>query len=264
MEAPRRPPRIVTASHPLHAVLNPGSVAVIGASEDPGKFGGRALRFLTRHGYAGRIVPVNPTAATLLGHRVYARIGDAPGPIDVALLALPAPALPAALDECGRAGVRCAVVLTADFAETGPEGAARETVLVAAARAHGMRLIGPNCLGFINPGARLALTSSVALAAEPMPQGEIGLVSQSGSLMASPHLPRAGHRRRLHRRRLRGQSGGPGSLRFHRVLSLWVLACAKRSSFNTLRSIIHAATNETATVSGDLLAILAGIVGSCA
>ena len=185
MDAVPLPPCNMVAPHPLHRILHPGSVAILGASEDPGKFGGRALRHVVQHGFAGRIVPVSPSAPTLLGHPAYARVGDAPGPIDVALLALPAPALPAALEECGRAGVGAVVVLTADFAETGPAGAARQAELVAIARRHAMRLIGPNCLGFIAPAARLALTSSVALARGPMPEGAIGLVSQSGSLMAS-------------------------------------------------------------------------------
>ena len=106
-------------------------------------------------------------------------------PVDVALLAVPAQHIAPALEQCGAAGVPCCVVITADFAELGAEGAARQAELVAIARRHGMRLIGPNCLGFINPHAKLALTSSVALAVEPMPVGAIGLVSQSGSMMAS-------------------------------------------------------------------------------
>ena len=169
----------------LQHVLNPRSVAVVGASESLQKFGGRVMNFVAKHGFAGAVWPINPGAATILGRRAYPRIGDAPGPIDVALLAVPAAHMAAAIDDCGRAGVRACIVLTADFAEAGPEGGARQEELVRIARSHGMRLIGPNCLGFINPGLRLALTSSVALAVEPMPAGSIGLVSQSGSLMAA-------------------------------------------------------------------------------
>lgn len=169
----------------LRKVLNPDSVAVVGASADPAKFGGRVMHFLVQHRYAGRIVPVNRGGGAVLGIASYPRIGDAPGPIDVALLAVPAPQLPAAVDECGAAGVRCCVVLTADFAELGAEGAARQQELTRIARSRNMRIIGPNCLGFINPHLNLALTSSVALATEPMPKGAIGLISQSGSLMAA-------------------------------------------------------------------------------
>ena len=169
----------------LRAALNPRAVAVVGASSDPAKFGGRVMQFLLKHGYGGRIVPVNPSATSVLGLPVYKNVADAGGPIDVALLAVPAPHLPAALEQCGAAAVPCCVVITADFAELGDEGAAQEAELVRIARRHGTRLIGPNCLGFINPHLKLALTSSVALSVEPMPIGSIGLVSQSGSMMAS-------------------------------------------------------------------------------
>ncbi len=169
----------------LRAILNPRSVAVIGASGDPAKFGGRVMHFLVKHGYRGRIVPVHPSATEVLGIPAVSTLTAAGDPVDVCILALPAAHLPAALDDCGRAGARGAVVITADFAETGAAGASRQDELLQIARNHGMRLIGPNCLGYINPQLQLALTSSVALAVEPMPRGAIGLASQSGSLMAS-------------------------------------------------------------------------------
>ncbi len=169
----------------LHNVLNPRSVAIIGASEDTEKFGGRVMKFLLKHGFKGSVLPVNPAAASILGIPAYARIEDAPGPIDVALIAVPGKQLRTAVEACGKARVAACVVLAADFAEAGADGAKRQDDLVVIARRHGMRLIGPNCLGFINPALRLALTSSVALAVEPMPVGNIGLVSQSGSIMAA-------------------------------------------------------------------------------
>ncbi|MGA0032243.1 MAG: acetate--CoA ligase family protein [Burkholderiales bacterium] len=168
----------------LRAILNPRSVAVIGASSDPAKFGGRVMQFLVKHGYRGRIVPVHPAAAEVFGMPAVATL-TATDPVDVCILALPAAHLPAALEDCGRAGARGVVVITADFAETGAAGGARQNELLQIVRRHGMRLIGPNCLGYINPHLQLALTSSVALATEPMPRGAIGLASQSGSLMAS-------------------------------------------------------------------------------
>ncbi|MDB5811426.1 MAG: acetyl-CoA synthetase [Betaproteobacteria bacterium] len=170
---------------PLHTILNPRSVAVIGASESAEKFGGRVMNFIVKHGFKGRILPVNPSTPVIGGIPAFKRISDAPGPIDVALIAVPSAQIEAAVEACGEAGVPGCVVLTADFAEVGDEGALRQQHLVQVARRHGMRLIGPNCLGFINPALRLALTSSVALAVEPIPAGGIGLVSQSGSLMAS-------------------------------------------------------------------------------
>lgn len=169
----------------LRAILNPRSVAIFGASGDPAKFGGRVMHFLLKHGYRGRIVPVHPSAKEVLGIPAVAQLSAAGEPVDVCLLALPAAHLSAALEDCGRSGARGAVVITADFAETGADGAARQQELVDIARRHGLRIIGPNCLGYINPQLNLALTSSVALATEPMPRGEIGLACQSGSLMAS-------------------------------------------------------------------------------
>jgi acetyl-CoA synthetase (ADP-forming) len=174
-----------TSATLLRTVLNPRTVAIIGASEDLQKFGGRVINFLLKHKFTGTILPVNPTASTILGMRAYARIEDAPGPIDVALLAVPTSEITDVVASCGDVGVAACVVLTADFAEVGVEGEARQEELVRIARHHGTRLLGPNCLGYINPGLGLALTSSVALAVEPMPLGTIGLVSQSGSLMAS-------------------------------------------------------------------------------
>ena len=169
----------------LRAILNPRSVAVFGASGDPAKFGGRVMHFLLKHGYRGRIVPVHPSAREVLGIPAVAQLTGSGDAVDVCLLALPAAHLAAAIEDCGRAGARGAVVITADFAETGAEGAARQQELVEIARRYGMRIIGPNCLGYINPHLSLAMTSSVALAMEPMPRGAIGLACQSGSLMAS-------------------------------------------------------------------------------
>lgn len=176
---------MTTTASLLRDILNPGRVAVVGASADPGKFGGRVMRFLLQHGYGGQIVPVHPSASDVLGLAAFRHIREAPAPVDVALIAVPATAMVETLDACGAAGVRCCLILTADYAETGSAGAEKQRELVRIARGHGMRLIGPNCLGFINPRLKLALTSSVALAVERMPAGPIGLASQSGSLMAS-------------------------------------------------------------------------------
>jgi acetyl-CoA synthetase (ADP-forming) len=169
----------------LRDILAPRTVAVIGASESAAKFGGRVMHFLLKHRYRGTILPIHPTAGAILGIRAWRSVAEAPGPIDVALLAAPRVHIPDAVAQCAAAGVKGCVIITADFAEVGEEGARREAELVASARRHGMRIIGPNCLGFVNTTLDLALTSSVALAVEPLPRGPIGLVSQSGSLMAA-------------------------------------------------------------------------------
>ncbi|HEV2439560.1 MAG TPA: acetate--CoA ligase family protein [bacterium] len=166
-------------------ILHPASVAVFGASENVAKFGGRIMHYLVRHGFPGQILPINPGRTEVLGRRCYARIGEAPGPVDVAILAVPPQSVVPAVTECAEAGVRCCVVMTTGFAEAGPDGTARQAALVDVVRGTGLRLVGPNCMGLINPHHRLALTSSLVLDVESLRPGRVGLISQSGALMVS-------------------------------------------------------------------------------
>ena len=166
-------------------ILHPASVAVFGASENVAKFGGRIMHYLVKHGFGGRIVPINPGRAAVLDRPCYARIGEAPGPVDVAILAVPPEAVVPAVAECADAGVRCCVVMTTGFAEAGADGAARQDALVEIVRRSGLRLVGPNCMGLINPHHHLALTSSLVLDVESLLRGRVGLISQSGALMVS-------------------------------------------------------------------------------
>jgi acyl-CoA synthetase (NDP forming) len=169
----------------IRRFLNPQSVAVIGASEDSTKFGGRVLEYLLKFGFPGTIVPVNVKAKTLRGVPAVPSIKEAP-PVDVAIMAVPVEHAVEAVTDCARAGVKGCVLITAQFAEMGEEGARRQAAVVAAAREHGMRLLGPNCLGYVNPIAKTAMSSTLSLSAiERMPTGSIGLVSQSGALMGS-------------------------------------------------------------------------------
>ncbi|MEX2647499.1 MAG: acetate--CoA ligase family protein, partial [Alphaproteobacteria bacterium] len=177
---PWPPPRLA-----IERIARPASVAVIGASEDARKFGGRVLRNVLHHRYAGRIVPINPNRPALLGLPAFPRLADAGEPVDVAIIAVPRPLLLASIEDCAAAGAGAAVIITSQFAEVGAEGAARQDRVVAIARAAGMRIIGPNCLGFISPYAGLALNSSPAMEVSPLTRGAIGLVSQSGALMAT-------------------------------------------------------------------------------
>ncbi len=165
-------------------IVAPRSVAVVGASEDTGKFGGRVLHHLLRHGYEGGIVPVNPNRPTLFGLPTVASI-TAAGPVDVAVIALPAGHLVACVEECAAAGVGAAVIITAQMKEIGGDGATRQHRIQEIARASGMRLVGPNCLGLVNVRAGLALTPSFAMSVARLPAGGIGVVSQSGALMAT-------------------------------------------------------------------------------
>lgn len=165
-------------------ILHPNSVAVIGASEDVGKFGGRVMHYLTKHKFAGRIVPVNKSRETIFGVPCYRSIGEA-GAVDVALLALPPQHLVAAVAECAEAGVRACVVMTTGFAEAGEEGQRMQDELVDIVRRTGMRIVGPNCMGLMSPHHQMALTSSLVLENSPLRKGSVGLISQSGALMVS-------------------------------------------------------------------------------
>ncbi|HUI16147.1 MAG TPA: acetate--CoA ligase family protein [Alphaproteobacteria bacterium] len=165
-------------------ILYPSSVAVFGASDNLDKFGGRIIHFLTRHGFQGRIAPINPRRREVLGRNAFASIGQA-GAVDVAMLAVPPEALLQSLAECAEAGVGAAVILTTGFAEASAEGAARQAEIARLASTSGMRVIGPNCMGIINPTWHMALCSSVVLHAEKLLVGHIGLISQSGALMVS-------------------------------------------------------------------------------
>ncbi|HEV3176795.1 MAG TPA: acetate--CoA ligase family protein [Stellaceae bacterium] len=169
----------------IKEILHPRSVAVFGASDNRDKFGGRIMYFLTRHRFGGRIVPINPRRSEVFGHTAYPTIGQSPETVDVAILAVPPKELVGSIAACAEAGVGCCVIMTTGFAEAGAEGAAQQDEIAAIGRRSGMRIIGPNCMGFLNPAYHLTLCSSVVLEAERLLVGDIGLASQSGALMVS-------------------------------------------------------------------------------
>ncbi len=166
-------------------LLAPRSVAVIGASEDQTKFGGRLYKSLLKHGYAGTIFPINPGRDSLFGIKTFPAVEATPTPPDMVVMALPRDKVKAAIAAAAAHGARGGIIITAKFSDAGPEGAALEREIVAIARAGGMRLIGPNCLGVISPANRVILCSSPALDVDTLPVGRIGFVSQSGALMAT-------------------------------------------------------------------------------
>jgi acyl-CoA synthetase (NDP forming)/L-amino acid N-acyltransferase YncA len=168
------------AAAALRAFLAPRSVAVVGASRRRGTVGGELFHNLLAAGFAGPVYPVNPKAPVVQSVVAYPSVGEVPGPVDLAVLAVPADAVVAAAGECAAAGVRALVVISAGFAETGPEGAERQRQLLAVCRDAGMRLIGPNCLGVVNtnPGVRLDATFGPR---PPLP-GKVGFLSQSVGL----------------------------------------------------------------------------------
>jgi acyl-CoA synthetase (NDP forming)/GNAT superfamily N-acetyltransferase len=164
----------------LRHVLAPASVAVVGASDRPGSVGGAILRNVLAGGFAGAVHPVHPTATTIAGRPAYPSIAALPDAVDLAIIAVPAARVAAVIEDCGRRGVPAAVIVTAGFGETGADGAARERELLALARRHGVRLVGPNCLGVActDPAVRLNATFS---SAAPV-AGPLGFASQSGAL----------------------------------------------------------------------------------
>jgi len=156
----------------------PQAVAVIGASRDKEKLGHGVLSNIIEHGYPGQVYPINPKADDILGLKCYPSVLDVPGPIELAVIVIPNKYVCAALEECGQKGVKGGIIISAGFREAGLEGVRMERELVAIAKRHGMRLIGPNCLGVIDTICPL----DASFAAGMPPQGEIAFMSQSGAL----------------------------------------------------------------------------------
>ncbi|CAB1368156.1 GNAT family N-acetyltransferase [Denitratisoma oestradiolicum] len=164
--------------HYLTPLFEPRAIAIIGASEKPDSIGATVVRNLLDGGYEGRLHCVNPRHQRIFGLPALASIEAVPERVDVAVICTRAALAPDLVQDCGRAGVRCVVLLSAGFGETGPAGAQLEQATLAAARRHGIRLLGPNCLGLLRPGRNLNLSFAHGGA---LP-GTVALVSQSGAL----------------------------------------------------------------------------------
>ncbi|WP_127783344.1 bifunctional GNAT family N-acetyltransferase/acetate--CoA ligase family protein [Rhodococcus sp. X156] len=164
----------------VHNVLHPSSVAVIGASTDRFKVGHAVLVNLLRAGFTGPVYPVNAENRSVQGIRAYAAVSDIPDPVDLAVVAVPASGVEAVLDDCLAKGVKALVVISAGFSEAGPEGLAAERRMVEAARAHGMRVVGPSALGVANTDPEVALNATLAPVLPPA--GRVGFFCQSGAL----------------------------------------------------------------------------------
>ena len=172
-----------TAAPPrsLDALLRPASVAVIGASNDPTRIGGRPIRYLRAAGFAGRIHPVNPKHREVQGLPAFPHVSAVPDAVDLAVVAVPAPSVVETVEACAARGVRAAVVFSAGFAETGAEGRRRQRRLEAVAAETGLRVLGPNCLGVYNSEIGLFATFSTTLEDGFPSPGGAALVSQSGA-----------------------------------------------------------------------------------
>ena len=164
--------------HALAPLLAPASVALVGATEREGALGNLVWRNLAAGGLRGALDPVNPKHGKVFGQRCYARLRDLPKAPDLAVLVTPARTIPGLLEEAGAAGVRAAVVLSSGFSEVGDEGRALQAKALASARRHGLRLLGPNCLGLMRTDAGLNATFSPV----PALPGRLALLSQSGAI----------------------------------------------------------------------------------
>jgi len=165
----------------LEKLFNPSTIAVIGASRTPGKVGYAILSNIISSGFKGEVYPVNPNATEILGLKCYPRISDVPSDVDLAIISIPAQMVVDVAEECGKKGVKYLVVISAGFKETGPEGLVREVRLQTVCRRYGIRILGPNCLGFID--TYTPLNASFA-ATQPL-KGPIAFISQSGALATS-------------------------------------------------------------------------------
>ncbi len=165
----------------LQSIFSPKTVAVIGATEKVGSVGRTVLWNLISSPFGGTVFPVNPKRENILGIKAYPGIKDIPDPIDLAVIVTPAPSVPDIITECVDSGVKGAIVISAGFKEIGPEGVKLEERILQEARRGKMRVIGPNCLGVMNPLTGLNATFATA-AAQP---GNVAFISQSGALCTS-------------------------------------------------------------------------------
>ncbi len=164
----------------IERFFNPQSVAVIGASRRQDTIGQALVRNLVMGGFTGRVYAVNQVAEAVSGLPAYASVGDIPGDVDLAIVAVPADAVPDVVLDCAAKGVHGMVVISSGFAETGEEGRQRQRRLVGLSRSYGLRLIGPNCLGIINTDPSRSLNASLARVLPP--RGRAGFFCQSGAL----------------------------------------------------------------------------------
>jgi len=164
----------------LERLFRPGSVAVIGASADPARIGGRPIRYLREAGFDGPIYPVNPKRDEVQGLRSYASVSAIGAPVDAVVVAVPAAAAVEAIRDCAAAGAGGCIVFSADFAEAGPKGVERQRELSRISQDTGLRIAGPNCLGLFNAPSGAFLTFSSFFDRGISKEGRTALVSQSG------------------------------------------------------------------------------------
>jgi acetate---CoA ligase (ADP-forming) len=178
----------MTAIDPrLAAMFRPQSIAVVGATEDRNRVGGRPLHYLRSFGYQGAVYPINPKRDTVQGYQAYASVEDLPEAPDVAVVAVGGDHVQGVLRQCAARGVRSAVLMSSGFGETGPEGLRRQQALVAEARALGVRLVGPNAQGVANFQTGAVLNFSTMFMEVAPQDGPVAVISQSGAASVMPY-----------------------------------------------------------------------------
>src|SRR5882672_4547627 len=165
----------------LEVFFNPKHVAVIGAAENAGSVGRTILKNLIGSPFGGTVFPVNPKRSNVLGIRAYPKIADVPDKVDLAVIVTPAPTVPEIVKECVSSGVKGCIIISAGFKETGAIGARLEQEVLAEARRGSMRIIGPNCLGVMNPLNGFNATFAATMARP----GNVAFISQSGALLTA-------------------------------------------------------------------------------
>lgn len=166
-------------------LFRPRAVALVGASADPTKNNARPQRYLKAAGYEGRILPINPGRSEIDGLTAYPDLASAPGPIDHAFVMVPAKAVDGVIQQCADRNIGVATIFTSGFAELGAEGLALQRQIAETARAGGVRLLGPNCIGLINIHDRFPLTTNAVVEEERLIAGGVSVISQSGSMLGS-------------------------------------------------------------------------------
>ena len=164
----------------LKSILYPKSIAVVGASRYPGTIGYLLVRSLIESGYVGAVYPVNPNIEVVSSIKTYPSVLAIPGEVEMAILAVPAPVVLKVAEECGQKGVRGLIVISDGFKESGPEGAVRERELREIALGHGMRIVGPNCMGVINTDPAINMNATFSPAVNQ--PGNVSFLSQSGAM----------------------------------------------------------------------------------
>jgi acyl-CoA synthetase (NDP forming) len=174
----------VTNNLDLRPLWAAQTIAVVGATERVGAIGRLPIEYLTKFGFEGFIAPVNPKGGTILGLPAFQSMAEIPQHIELALIMVPASSVREAVKDCAAAGVDVAIVMSSGFGEVDPDGQIAQQELVDIARADGMRLVGPNCIGSVGGAHRVMATFSPVFSSEstPLPAGNVALVSQSGAL----------------------------------------------------------------------------------